>query len=386
MNGPQVPGARRPPLRVGVIGAGNIATLAHIPGLLKTGDAAVVAICDPDESRASAAAERFGIAAVFDGHDRMLRGTTLDAVTVATPPVSHAPAVLAALDAGLHVLCEKPLATSVVDAERIVERADDNGLVLAMNLHFRALRESLALKAAIDDGRLGAIHYVHIRYLRNDFVPAPGSWARVRGISGGGSFTDMGSHLIDLALWLAGADAATSVDAHMHGFSAATPDPGSAPTAQVEDFASVRLRLDTGASATVECSWGFFGADERRIQVIGERGGAEVVVRRDGRSGGLVFYSTDVEGAVAGSIGTRSKPGAASGVSYGVATGAASARRTRRPATRNRRGRLWHPTVASFVAAIRGEGLPVATGRDGLAVQRILESAYRSDEAARPVP
>lgn len=372
------------PLRLGVIGAGNIATLAHIPGLLRTRDADVVAICDPDVSRAAAAQERFGIEHAFDGYERMLEVVPLDAVTVATPPVTHSGAVLAALDRGLHVMCEKPLATTVADAERMVERADRAGLTLAMNFHFRVLTDGLALKSAIDAGRLGAIQYVHIRYLRNDFLPPPGSWARDRRISGGGSLMDMGSHLVDLALWLAGASGASSVDAHMHRTGPARDLPAPEPAASVEDFASLHMRLDTGASATVECSWAFFGPDERRIQVIGDQGGAEVTARRDGRSAGLAFYAPDPDGGVTRSLAASGRREAGS-VSYAVATGAPSPRKSRPPGTRNRRGRLWHRTMASFVAAVRGKRDPVATGRDGLAVQRVLEAAYRSSEQARPI-
>lgn len=374
---------RRRPIRVGVIGAGNIATLGHIPGLRRSGAARVVAICDREPERARAVAARFGIGAAYDDAVVMLDAVDLDAVTVATPPIAHAPAVLAALERGRHVLCEKPLATTVADAQRMVETAERAGLVLAMNLHFRVLRETLALKAAVDEGRLGRIRYVHIRYLRGDFFPAPASWVRDPGHSAGGALADMGSHIIDLAFWLAGARVATSVDAHLHETDLDGVGGAARPAAWSEDFASVRMRLDTGATATVECSWGYFGSDESRIQIIGERGGADVFPLRGRRSGTLRFF--DQHDAV-GEPGRQMESPAGQDVrrlSLAIATGAPSSSQPR--PVRNRRTRLWYRSMASFVAAVRGDGPAVATGRDGLAVQRVLEAAYRSHAAGAAV-
>jgi predicted dehydrogenase len=370
---------KRQPLRIGLIGAGNIATLGHIPGLHRTGDARVVALCDRDLARASAVATRFRIGGVYDDPRRMLREVPLDAVTVATPPSAHAPAVLAALRAGLHVLCEKPLATGLADAERMVAAADRAGVILAMNMQFRMLRETMALRAAVEQGYLGSVHYAHIRYLRHDFPPRPGSWTTVRSLSGGGALSDMGPHVIDLALWLCGARSALSVDAHMHpraGEAAAVGRPGHEPP--VEDLASLRLRLDTGATAVVECSWRYPGTDESRIQLIGDRGGADVSSRQGGRTMFLRFFS--LEGAPT----TTAGPGPPSSEDFAHLPGVALATgATWRP--QPRRARLWQRSMASFVAAVRGQAPPVATGRDGLAVQQILQAAYRSAEAHRAV-
>lgn len=365
----------QPALRVGVIGAGNIATLAHIPGLLHSGAADVAAICDRDIDRAEAAAERFGIRAVFGDYQQMLEMAPLDAVTVATPPLEHAPATVTALAAGLHVLCEKPLATNLSDAVRMVEVAEEAGLVLAMNMHFRVLRESVALKAAVDAGQFGQLSAVHIRYLRNDFFPPPGSWANVPDVSGGGALADMGSHLIDLALWLTGSSDATLVDADLRRTDRTTTGTATEPGALGEDFASIRMRTDAGATVSIECSWGYFGPDESRIQLIGSRGGADVAAVGSS-SPALRFYSIAEDGHVSPARAPAPGHDAADLVSFAVATRGSSSRGPRTGA--NRRSRLWYRTMASFVAAARGEGPPIATGRDGLAVQRILEAAYGS--------
>jgi predicted dehydrogenase len=370
---------KRQPLRVGLIGAGNIATLGHIPGLRRTGDARVVAVCDRDLARASAVAARFGIGAVYDDHRRMLREVPLDAVAVATPPSAHAPVVLAALRAGLHVLCEKPLATGLADAERMVAAADRAGVILAMNMQFRMLRETMALRSAVEQGYLGSVHYAHLRYLRHDFPPRPGSWTTVRRLSGGGALSDMGPHIIDLALWLSGARSALSVDAHMHprdGDAPAVGRPAGEPP--VEDFASLRMRLDTGATAVVECSWRYPGTDESRIQLVGDRGGADVSPRSGGRPMLVRFFSPEGAHPVTAAPGHPAPEDFAHLPGLALATGA-----TWRP--QPRRARLWHESMASFVAAIRGEAPPVATGRDGLAVQQVLDAAYRSAATTRLV-
>ncbi len=362
-------------LRVGVVGAGNIATLAHLPGLQRAPGARVVAICDRDIGRAEVAASRFGIEGVYDDHRQMLERSALDALTIATPPAEHTPLALAAIEQGLHVLCEKPLSTNVGDAEAMVQGADRAGVVLAMNLHFRVMRESLALKAAIDAGHLGSVRYIHIRYLRHGFFPPTGSWVKDPAISGGGALADMGSHLIDLAMWLTGSRQATKVASHLHSIERGHRDTAARGIEEGEDFASLRWLTDRGVVVTVECSWGYFGPDESRIQVIGAHGGADVFVKA-GRSGSFRFYSLSDDGRVTeapfphGSLQDRGS------ASLAVMTRGSSARGPRTGP--NPRSRLWFRTVASFVTAARGEGVPVASGRDGLVVQRIIEAAYAS--------
>ncbi|CAN5807750.1 Gfo/Idh/MocA family oxidoreductase [soil metagenome] len=370
---------KRQPIRVGVIGAGNIATLGHIPGLRRTRDAEVVAICDQDLTRANDVAARLRIGAAYDDHRRMLGEVPLDAVTVATPPSGHAPVVLEALRVGVHVLCEKPLATNLSDAERMVEAADRAGVILAMNMQFRMLRETMALRSAVESGHLGRVHYAHIRYLRHDFPPRPGSWTTERRLSGGGALSDMGPHVIDLALWLCGASSARSVEAHMHPTAPRGSDVGArASEPLVEDFASLRLRLDTGATAVVECSWRFPGTDESRIQLVGDRGGGDVSVWAGGRTAPLRFFTQAQDDEPPASGGPQPPDASVRLPSLAFATGA-----TWRP--QPRRARLWYASMASFVAAIRGQAPPVATGRDGLAVQQVLDAAYRSAATARRV-
>src|SRR5438105_7190307 len=116
------------PFRIGLIGAGGIAHGAHIPGWECIPNAEIVSVCDVNLSRAKAAASEHGIKHVFEDFNELV-ALDLDAVDICTPNRAHAPAAIAALNAGKHVLCEKPLATTAAEVRAMGEVADKNGLI-----------------------------------------------------------------------------------------------------------------------------------------------------------------------------------------------------------------------------------------------------------------
>src|SRR3954466_4759366 len=133
-------------VRIGVVGAGAIAQLAHLPVLAKMRGAELAAICDNDRTKARGLADRFGIRDVFTDIEDLLELDELDAVVVATPNHLHEPHVLSALAAGVDVLCERPLALSSKGVERILSAANRSGrkVIVGNNHRFRSDVQALA--------------------------------------------------------------------------------------------------------------------------------------------------------------------------------------------------------------------------------------------------
>jgi len=122
-------------LRIGIIGSGSIARNAHMPGYRAQTDAEVVAVCDIVPGRAAAFAQEFGIAHAYESYEEMLRREQLDAVSVCTPNFAHHDTAIAALEAGLHVLCEKPIAMNLSEAREMVAAAHRKHKTLQIGLH-----------------------------------------------------------------------------------------------------------------------------------------------------------------------------------------------------------------------------------------------------------
>jgi predicted dehydrogenase len=190
-------------VRIGLIGCGGMAR-AHLRQLSRIEDARVVALADPDASQIEKCRQAFpGLADARDYADwrEMLEREDLEAVEVGTPHSQHAEQTLAAFERGLHVLCEKPLVTSLDDADRVIEARDRSGKVglLSYQRHysplFRRLRAELASK------RFGEITFVSALLGQQWKTLTAGSWRQDPMISGGGQLNDSGSHIVDVLLW-----------------------------------------------------------------------------------------------------------------------------------------------------------------------------------------
>lgn len=189
-------------LRVGIIGAGRIVERVHLPLLSHMPMVTLVGIFDPDGYQASTLASQYAIPHVCES-PAALFSLHLDIVLVACPNHLHASMSIAALDAHIHVLCEKPMATSLAEAQAMFEARERNGRELMIAFANRFRPEVLALAKIIDDGQLGPITSIRCGWLRQKGVPGIGSWFTHQKEAGGGALIDLGSHLINLALWLA---------------------------------------------------------------------------------------------------------------------------------------------------------------------------------------
>ena len=257
------------PVRIGVVGAGAIAQLTHLPLLSRMRGAKLVAVCDNDRAKARALADRFDIDDTYIDIEDLLESGDLQAVVVATPNHLHEPHVLSALAAGLDVLCERPLAMSARGVERIVNAAARAGrkVLVANNYRFRS--DVQALAAFLRGGELGKL--TGIRAGAYHFRRTEG-WRLRRAESGGGAFFDYGLPLLDLALWLADFPDAERVVAHM--------DRGTGKNA-VEEAMLVQLSGAGGVSFNFDVMSSYVGEEERWwFETISARGSARLAPLR----------------------------------------------------------------------------------------------------------
>jgi predicted dehydrogenase len=191
-------------LRVGILGAGGISQLVHIPVIRKNPDAELVAIADLEYAKAATVADKFKIPNFYRDPERLLARDDIDAVHVNTPTNSHMALTLAALSAGKHVLVEKPIARKAAEAYRMVEaaKAADRKLMVAMNLRFRP--DAMTLRKFIEAGEIGRVGTVRARWLKKKDRWSRSPWLSNARISGGGVMMDLGIQMLDVCWWVLG--------------------------------------------------------------------------------------------------------------------------------------------------------------------------------------
>ncbi|HEY2825706.1 MAG TPA: Gfo/Idh/MocA family oxidoreductase [Gemmatimonadales bacterium] len=254
-------------IRVGVIGAGAITQVAHLPVLASLKGVEVVGLCDNDTAKAGALAGRFGIRDVFDDIEDLLQYSRPQAIAVCTPNHLHEIHVLTALSRGVHVLCERPLALTVQGVEKIRAMQQKSGAALLVGMNHRFRSDVQAVRAFVNAGELGTLRDVRAGWymFRPQRTPMIG-WRERRVESGGGAMLDIGLPLIDLGLWLAGYPVPRTVTASLGR---------DTPGAGVEDAGVALLSCDGGVTILVDVSWHFIGDAERFwLDLIGSKGSA----------------------------------------------------------------------------------------------------------------
>ena len=261
-------------LKVGIIGTGMIAISGHIPAWknLKD-DVEIVGVADILEDRAKLVAKTHGIPHAYGDWEEMLDELDLDVVSVCTPNSYHREQTIASLQAGAHVLCEKPVATCHADAVEMFDEAEAQGKHLMIGQTARFGERSKAAKEICDSGSLGEMYYAETYYLRRRGVPTWGQFHMMEH-SGGGPVYDLGVHAIDLLFWLMGGPAveavsgvaftklgnrdeglATSLAESGAPLGVVTPRPYNHRDFDVEDMAAGFIRLEGGAAVAFKTSW-----------------------------------------------------------------------------------------------------------------------------------
>lgn len=189
-------------MRTGLIGCGNIGK-THAAALASLPESEFVACCDSDEGRARALAAQHGVPRVYTDPVEMLRGGAVEAVCVCTPHPSHAPLVVAAAEAGVHVLCEKPMTVSLVEADRMIAAARRAGIRFGVIFQRRFWPAAQRLHAAVAAGKLGAptLAECSARLWRPESYFAADPWRGKWATEGGGVLMNQAVHVLDLFQW-----------------------------------------------------------------------------------------------------------------------------------------------------------------------------------------
>jgi predicted dehydrogenase len=238
-----------------MIGAGWWPNTMHMPALATCEQAHVVAVCDDVPELAAALAEKYAIPNQYADHRSLLASGLCEAVVVATPNDMHYPIVMDALDRGLHVMCEKPLALDYVQAAEMAATAKQKGLITSVPFTYRHMPSTRYLKYLISEaGYLGQPYHLHMRYYAG-FAREPGQylWRFEKQRAGSGALADIGSHFLHLAEWFYG-----DVEAVCAQLSAmikrAPTNPQGQPYEQADDTAMVMLRFKNGAQGLMHAS------------------------------------------------------------------------------------------------------------------------------------
>lgn len=274
-------------LKVAVIGVGNISQ-SHIDAYRQNPDVELYALCDINEKTLKAKGERYGITKLYTDCETMFRELPeIDLVSVCTWNSAHKPCVIAALNAGKNVLCEKPMALNAKDAEEMRAAAVKNKKLLAVGFVRRFGRDAKMINELRDNGRLGEVYYAKANYIRRN--GNPGGWFGDKSRSGGGPLIDLGVHVIDLVRYLEGCPKPVSVYGatftKLYNRSNIKSDKayvsssydGKNDICDVEDLATAMIRFDNGSVLQVDTSFSLnTGADSGKIELFGEKGGVRL--------------------------------------------------------------------------------------------------------------
>jgi UDP-N-acetylglucosamine 3-dehydrogenase len=248
--------ARKSAYRVGVIGAGAIAQACHLPGYAKNKQAELVAFADPELTRHLEVRKSFGDLRGYLSHRDMFAAEDLDVVSVCSPNKFHAAHAIAALEAGCHVLCEKPMALTLREADRMADAAKANRRKLMIGFTHRLIAGPRRCKELLAKKALGKPFMIRVRFAHGGPYPgwAKSDWFYDPALAGGGALLDMGIHAIDLCLWLFGPVAAVSAKAGTL-----------IKKIEVDDNALLALEFRNGALGYIEVGWtskpGFTGLE-----------------------------------------------------------------------------------------------------------------------------
>jgi predicted dehydrogenase len=225
------------------------------------GAGTVAAVADPDAGLRASAAELADGAVAAESLEELLT-LDLDGVVIATPSALHAEQAVAALAHGLAVFCQKPLGRDAAEASVVVEAARSADLLLGVDLSYRHTAAARAMKEAVRSGALGRVYAAELVF-HNAYGPDK-PWFRRRELAGGGCLIDLGTHLVDLALWLLDSEEARVVSSHLRRRGRPLPQ----GTNEVEDYALAELELEGGAIARVACSWWLPAGRDCVIEVV----------------------------------------------------------------------------------------------------------------------
>ncbi|KAB8127028.1 Gfo/Idh/MocA family oxidoreductase [Gracilibacillus oryzae] len=292
-------------VKVAIIGCGGIANGKHMPSLRKLDQVELVAFCDIEVHKAEKAANDYGPqeAKVYEDYKSLLEDSEIQVVHVCTPNHVHADITVAALEAGKHVMCEKPMAKTSDEARRMVDAANRTGKKLTIGYNNRFRQDSQYLHQVCERGDLGEVYFAKAHAIRRRAVPTWGVFLDEEK-QGGGPLIDIGTHALDLTLWMMNnykPKAVFGTTYHKLGKKKNAANAWGSWDPEkftVEDSAFGFITMENGATIVLESSWALntLDEDEAKCSLSGTEGGADMKegLRINGENFGKL-YETNVE-------------------------------------------------------------------------------------------
>jgi predicted dehydrogenase len=342
--------------RVAVIGAGAIG-LTHIQGFQQSPHADVVAVAEKSPDRGQEAVQKFGVPDLHENYKDVLRRKDIDVVSIALPNYLHASVAIESLQAGKHVMLDKPMATNAKDAAKILVAAKKAKKVFMVGQNMRFRPDTQTLKEAVQNGTLGHVHHLQAYWLRRSGIPRIGSWFTQKKFAGGGTCYDIGVHLLDLSFYLIDEFQVVSVSGSTTGHlgSKGIGDGGWGKSEidprkifDVDDRAIAFLKLKSGRTVYLEVTWATFQEEEDRVgvELFGDKAGAKwypvKIFRKDHSS-----YVTE-----------QLKP-----------------------------GKMIYPTerMVHFMDCVANKKKPLVKPEQSFHVQKVLDAIYKSSKTGKEV-
>ncbi len=340
-------------IKFGMIGVGKICQGCHLPAydkLEKSNDVKIVALCDINKERLEEVGKKYPDAKLYESYRDMIDNEELDAVDICTPNNIHSEAAVYALSHGLHVMCEKPDAVSVSEAEKMKDAAEKSGKTLMVMRNNRYRPSTKFLKQYIAEGKMGEIYAGRCGWIRRRGIPGWGGWFTDKKQAGGGPLIDLGVHIIDLSMYLMGNAKPVTVSGCTY---LKFPHTSYSPI-DVEDLAMGFIRFDNGACLQIEFSWASnIQADQMFVELRGTKAGS----RMSGIDRKFEIFTEE--------CGTNTYI---------------------RPEIDDYQGMPHHEgNIRHFVDVINGKAEPDFTPEQGLNMVKILEALYKSAELGHEI-
>ena len=346
-------------VKIGIIGCGAIGSV-HADAYAKYSEAQVVALCDILPDRVREKALRHNVEKTYTDYLQLLADPAIDAVSICVPNDMHAVIAIDAFKAGKHVFLEKPMTLDAEKGRAVLAARDASGKLLQMGMVWRQNPEVRIVKEAIENGRLGEIYQMRVKYVRRRGIPGLGGWFTTKERSGGGCLIDIAVHYLDLAMWLSNLWEPTRVSAKVyskfgsplndyHYVSMWAGPPDYNGIFDVDDYAVGLIRFGQKATLSFEVAWACNADDETCIELLGTKGGIKVCTDK-------TVLKTEVDGHIADIQLFYDK-------------------------SKN----MFAEEMVKFVDAVSGKGSVAATGEEGLVVMRLLDAIYSSSKSDREV-
>ncbi|MCL2058319.1 MAG: Gfo/Idh/MocA family oxidoreductase [Oscillospiraceae bacterium] len=355
-------------VKIGIVGCGGIANGKHMPSLKKLSDIEMVAFCDIIPERAAKAAAEYGAegAKTFTDYHELLKIKDIEVVHVLTPNISHAEISIAAMEAGKHVMCEKPMAKTAAEARKMLDVHKKTGKLLSIGYNGRSDASQMYARKLVADGVLGDIYYTRAVCLRRRGVPCWGVFLN-KEAQGGGPIIDIATHSVDRVMWLTGNYDVKSVTAKTFLNLGKTPNAANAPgwgtwkpeDFEVEDSAFAFVQFENGMIMNIECSWMINLPEDQfgSISLCGTKAGIDFSdgLRLNGEADGILYLNKiQVE--------SHQRPRRFGDRMTGVEYDA------------------WQ-----WIEAVKGNGEPMVKPEEALVVSEILEAIYTSSKTGKTI-